>query len=67
MIHDIDFTHWEKRYGRTLKDLEKIEIANNLTEFFELLAELQNKKLEKIVQEMADFDKRYSLPVGLVR
>lgn len=36
-VDDIDYTIWEKRYGRVLTDLEKLEIKTNLTDFFKIL------------------------------
>lgn len=35
----LDFTHWERRYGRTLTEQEKAEIQQNLSQFFAVLQE----------------------------
>ncbi len=33
----VSFLHWEKRYGRPLKEVEKMEIRDNLSSFFKIL------------------------------
>ncbi len=42
----VDFLHWEKRYGRPLTDLEKMEIKDNLTNLFKLLQSEECQKCQ---------------------
>ncbi len=37
---EVDFSFWEKGYGRELSDAEKIEIKSSVVGFFTLLIEI---------------------------
>lgn len=62
-----DFSYWEKRYGRTLTEVEKLEIKHNLLGLLDLIEQVYDSKpdyfnglLEGIRQERAESVKRLS-------
>ncbi len=57
-LKDVDFSLWEKRYGRSLSEEERREIVTNLGGFFRILiqSDLSEKK-QKHQKEIQDLEK----------
>jgi elongation factor P hydroxylase len=60
-----DFTYWERRYGRELSEVEKLEIKHNLLGLLSLIGQVYDSKpdyfdglLDGIRQERAESMKR---------
>lgn len=61
-----DFSYWEKRYGRTLTEVERLEIKHNLLGLLDLIEQVYDSKpdyfngmLEGIRQERAESAKQF--------
>jgi len=52
IVREMDFSHWEKQYVRHLNELERVELATNFREFFELLGELQIQNLDYLLESI---------------
>lgn len=43
---EIDFAYWEKRYGRSLNEVERLEIKNNLLRLLECVGQVYDDNPE---------------------